>query len=230
MACSKMMYSQLFKVTDIISAQNSFRFCIEYLNIHPSEYRNIEHDNQFKHHETLFQCLETWVKRVEKDNQDPRNELTELMTRVQEEKSWFLRQDMAFLLNVNKEVLSDRKFFLSIWCKNKILPLSSADMANWLQHAKVIVFLLQKWSNHFTLFIGALRKVRRGGGEEKKDNQQRPKKAMAIAIGLTFTNHVKGKHWCELSRIKPVQSAAFYFSPSGFVSFFFFFLFQYTNT
>ena len=96
--CSSQLSSdQLSKVTDIVSADNSFRFCVEYLGIDRNQYKTTEYNAKFIHHDILFQCLELWKIRTEGEGLDARQELIELLTKVQEERRWFSKGDMAFL-------------------------------------------------------------------------------------------------------------------------------------
>ncbi len=94
---SQLSAAEISKVTDIISADNSFRFCIEYLEIERNQYKTIEYDNKFKHHDILFECIEIWRNKTEGEGLNVRRELTELLTKVQQERLWFTKQDMAFL-------------------------------------------------------------------------------------------------------------------------------------
>ncbi len=91
--------AQISKVTDIVSADHSLRFCTEYLRIDRNQFKTIEYNAKFNHHDTLFQCIEIWKNKMEGEGLDARENLIQLLMRVQEEKGWFSRQDMAFLFD-----------------------------------------------------------------------------------------------------------------------------------
>ncbi len=67
--------SHISRVTDIISAANRQRFCLEYLRIGLNEYETIDADSQFNHYKTLFKCLEQWKNKTEANGKNARNEL-----------------------------------------------------------------------------------------------------------------------------------------------------------
>ncbi len=106
---SQLSADKISKVTDIVSAQNSFRFCAEYLEIGPKKFKTIEYDAKHNHHDTLFQCIELWKNKTEVEGLDARQELTELLNKVQEERRWFSKQDMAFMFEGGKLHISDRR-------------------------------------------------------------------------------------------------------------------------
>ncbi len=106
---SQLSADKISKVTDIVSAQNSFRFCVEYLGIGPNEFRTIKYDAAHKHHDTLFQCIELWKNKTEVEGMDARQELIELLNKVQEERQWFSKQDMSFMFEGGKLYISDRR-------------------------------------------------------------------------------------------------------------------------
>ncbi len=94
---SQLSTAQISRVTDIISANNRQRFCVEYLRIDPNQYKTTEYDEKFKHHDILFQCINVWKNKTEGEGLDARQRLIEVLTKVQEEKGWFSKQDLAFL-------------------------------------------------------------------------------------------------------------------------------------
>ncbi len=102
---------QISKVTDIISADNSFRFCVEYLGIDRNQYKTIEHDAKFKHHDILFECITRWRHKTEGEGLDTLQELHKLLTTVQEERLWFSKQDLASIFDgENVTILPLRKY------------------------------------------------------------------------------------------------------------------------
>ncbi len=96
---SQLSTAQISKVTDIISANNRQRFSAEYLRINPNQYKTIEYDEKFKHHDILFKCINVWKNKIEGEGLDGRQKLIELLTKVQQEKGWFSKQDLAFLFD-----------------------------------------------------------------------------------------------------------------------------------
>ena len=98
--CSRQLSAaQISKVTDIISADNSFRFCVEYLGIDRNQYKTREHDAKFKHHDILFECITLWRHKTERKGLDTTEQLFKLLTTVQEERSWFSKQDLASIFD-----------------------------------------------------------------------------------------------------------------------------------
>ncbi len=109
---SQLSTAEISKVTDIVSADNSFRFCVEYLGTGHNQYKTIEHDTKHIHHDTLFECIERWKNKTEGEGLDAREELIQLLTKVQEERCWFSRQDMAFLSDGETTKISQQRMFL----------------------------------------------------------------------------------------------------------------------
>ncbi len=99
MACSDDKLSDLnvSKVTDIVSAENRCRLCVEYLGIALHEYKAIEADAQFIHHDTLFECIRRWRNMTEAKGYNAKDELVKILSSIQKERGWFSQQDMAFL-------------------------------------------------------------------------------------------------------------------------------------
>ncbi len=110
---SQLTTAEISKVTDIISADNSFRFCVEYLGINRNEFKTIEYNTKFIHHDTLFECIQKWKNSVEGDGLDARQELINILSKVQEEQRWFSKQDMAILFDEKTGKISRRsRFFI----------------------------------------------------------------------------------------------------------------------
>ncbi len=89
--------ADLSKVTDIISADNSLRFCTEYLGIDLNKFKTIQCEAQFSHHDTLYKCLDIWRKKTEAQGKLAKDCLSKMLTKIQMEKGWFSQLDMAFL-------------------------------------------------------------------------------------------------------------------------------------
>ncbi len=106
---SKLSAAQMSKVTDIVSAENCFRFCSEYLGIDRNTFKTIEYNAKSIHHDTLFQCIELWKNRMEGEGLDSRQELIELLIKVQRERHWFSKQDMAFLFDGETVTISQKR-------------------------------------------------------------------------------------------------------------------------
>ncbi len=90
------------RVADIIPVHNRMRFAVEYLGINPNQYKNVEADNQFRHHEIVFKCLELWRNMT----MGSRDELIKILSRIQIDHQWFKTEDMAFLQS--KELTSGK--------------------------------------------------------------------------------------------------------------------------
>ncbi len=100
--------AQMSKVTDIVSAENCLQFCSEYLGIDRNTYKTVEYNAKFIHHDTLFHCIELWMNKVEGQGLDTRQEMKELLLKVQEERHWFSKQDMAFLFDGDNVTISPK--------------------------------------------------------------------------------------------------------------------------
>ncbi len=98
--------ADISQVTDIVSADNRLRFCTEYLGTDRNEYKTIEFEAQFIHHDTLFECIRRWKNKTEAEGKNAKDELIRILCGIQKEKGWFSRQDMAFLHDV--AVISDK--------------------------------------------------------------------------------------------------------------------------
>ena len=98
--------ADISQVTDIVSADNRFRFCTEYLRTDRNEYKTIEADSKFIHHDTLFECIRRWKNKTEAEGSNVKDELIRILCGIQKEKGWFSQQDMAFLHD--RAVISDR--------------------------------------------------------------------------------------------------------------------------
>ncbi len=106
---SQLSAAQMSKVTDIVSAENCFRFCSEYLGIDRNTFKTIEYNAKFIHHDTLFQCIEIWKNKMEGEGLDSRQELIDLLTKVKEERHWFSKQDIAFLCDGEIVTISPKR-------------------------------------------------------------------------------------------------------------------------
>ncbi len=94
------------QVTDIISADNRLRFCTEYLGTDRNEYKTIESDAKFIHHDTLFECIRRWKNKTEAEGNHARNELIKILSSIQKERGWFSLKDIDSFkdkLNISKE-------------------------------------------------------------------------------------------------------------------------------
>ena len=100
-SCSNTLENKyISQVTEIISAPNRFRFAVEYLEINPNEYRTIESEAQFIHHDTLFECITRWKNKTEAEGNNAKDELVRILTQIRKEHGWFPHNDMAFLTDV----------------------------------------------------------------------------------------------------------------------------------
>ena len=81
--------ANISQVTDIISADNRFRFSVEYLGTDRNEYRTIQADSQFIHHDTLFECVRRWKNKTEAEGNNAKDELVQILTAIRKERGWF---------------------------------------------------------------------------------------------------------------------------------------------
>ena len=84
------------RVTDIISADNRFRFSVEYLGIDINEYNTIESDSRFKHYDTLLKCITKWKNKTA-GGKNPKDELVNILRQIIQEHGWFTFDDIKFL-------------------------------------------------------------------------------------------------------------------------------------
>ncbi len=97
---SKLENKDISQVTKIVSAPNRFRFAVGYLEINPNEYKTIESEAQFIHHDTVFECIRRWKNNTEAEGKNAKDELIKILTQIREEHGWFPHNDMAFLTDV----------------------------------------------------------------------------------------------------------------------------------
>ncbi len=92
--------ADISQVTDIVSAKNRFRFCVEYLGIDRNEYETIQDEAKFIHHDTLYECITRWKIRTEAQGKHLKDELIKILNQIRQERGWFPLNDMAFLTDV----------------------------------------------------------------------------------------------------------------------------------
>ncbi len=98
--------TDISKVTDIISADNRLRFSAEYLGIERNEYKTLEADAKFIHHDTLFECIRRWKNKSEAAGNNAKEELVQILSTIQRERGWLSQKDMAFL-NGGETIISE---------------------------------------------------------------------------------------------------------------------------
>ncbi len=98
--CSILSNSDISQVTDIVSANNRHRFAVEFLGIDGNEYRTIEADAKFIHHDTLYECITRWKNRIEADRNNAKDELIRILRQIQVVHGWFPGDAMMFLTDV----------------------------------------------------------------------------------------------------------------------------------
>ena len=106
---SQLSDAQISKVTDIISGDHGFRFCVEYLRIDRNKYKTIEYDAKFIHHDILFECIKLWKNKTEGEGLNAKQEVIKLLTKVQEEQGWFSKLDMIFLFDGEPVTISTER-------------------------------------------------------------------------------------------------------------------------
>ena len=95
------------RVTDIILADHRFRFSVEYLGINRIEYKSIEAEAKFIHHDTLFEGISRWKVKVETEGQDAKDELVKILRQIRKEHGWFTHDDVAFLSDITGSQISE---------------------------------------------------------------------------------------------------------------------------
>ena len=98
---------EISKVTDIINADNRLRFSVEYLGIDGNEYRIIESDAKYNHHDTLHECIRRWRNRTEAEGVNPRDKLIKILTEIRQTRGWFPFDVMSFLTDVTGMEISE---------------------------------------------------------------------------------------------------------------------------
>ena len=92
---------EISRVTDIIPADNRLRFSVEYLGIDGNEYRIIESDAKYNHHDTLHECIRRWRNRTEAQGFNTKDELIRILTEIRQTRGWFPFDAMSFLTDVS---------------------------------------------------------------------------------------------------------------------------------
>ncbi len=92
--------SEISKVTDIVSANNRLRFAVEFLGIDGNEYRTIEADAKFIHHDTLYECIKRWRNRTEAEGNNAKDELIRILNEIRRQHGWFPGNAVTFLTDV----------------------------------------------------------------------------------------------------------------------------------
>ncbi len=92
--------ADISQVTDIISAKNRLRFCVEYLEIDRNEYDTIQDEAKSIHHDTLYECITRWKIRTGAQGKHPKDELIKILNQIRREHGWFPFNAMAFLTDV----------------------------------------------------------------------------------------------------------------------------------
>ncbi len=109
---AELLDADISKVTDIVSAENRLRFSIEYLGIDRNEYKTIEADAKFKHHDTLYECIRRWKNRTEAEGNNAKDQLIRILNQIRKEHGWFPFDIMAFLTDVTgMEISPESKYF-----------------------------------------------------------------------------------------------------------------------
>ncbi len=93
--------SEISKVTDIVSANNRLRFAVEFLGIDGNEYRTVEADAKFIHHDTLYECIKRWRNRTEAEGNNSKDVLIRILTQIRTQHGWFPGNAMTFLTDVS---------------------------------------------------------------------------------------------------------------------------------
>ncbi len=106
--------ADISQITDIISAKNRFRFCVEYLEIDKNEFETIQDEAKYVHHDTLYECLERWKNKTEAEGKHPKDELVRILTRIREEHGWFPFDVMAFLTDGMGQIPASSKILFSL--------------------------------------------------------------------------------------------------------------------
>ena len=87
-------------MTDIVPADKRLRFAVEFLEIGGNEYRTIESEAQFNHHDTLYECIRRWRNRTEAEGVNPKDQLIGILTEIRQTHGWFPGSDISFLTDV----------------------------------------------------------------------------------------------------------------------------------
>ncbi len=92
---------EISRVTDIIFADNRLRFSVEYLGIDGNEYKKIESDSKYNHHDTLHECIRRWRNRTEVQGVNTKDELIRILNEIRQIHGWFSFNAMSFLTDVS---------------------------------------------------------------------------------------------------------------------------------
>ena len=98
---------EISRVTDIINADNRLRFSVEYLGIDGNEYRIIESDAKYNHHDTLHECIRRWRNRTEAQGVNTKDKLIRILNEIRQTHGWFPFDAMLFLTDVTGMEISE---------------------------------------------------------------------------------------------------------------------------
>ena len=105
--CSgQLSYSDISKVTDIVTANNRLRFAVEHLGIDCNKYRTIEADAKFIHHDTLYECIRQWKYKIEAEGNNAKDEMIRILAQIRVEQGWLPDDGMAFIADVKGVTIS----------------------------------------------------------------------------------------------------------------------------
>ncbi len=105
------------KVTEIVSADNRFKFSVTWLGIKPNEYKKIEAEAQFNHHDTLFECIRQWKNKTEAEGINAKDELIRILLQIRKGHGWFSDGDVEFLTEVTGMKIPESSKELLITCQ-----------------------------------------------------------------------------------------------------------------
>ena len=106
------------QLTDLVSADNRLRFCTEYLGTDRNEYKTIEADAKYFHHDTLFECIRRWRNKTEAEGNNVKDELIRILSSIRRERGWFSQQHMAFLQDVTAVSEASKRVFINFNVRN----------------------------------------------------------------------------------------------------------------
>ncbi len=111
----KLTGADISQITDIVSAKNRQRFCVEYLGLDRNEYETIQDEAKFIHHDTLHECITRWKIREESQGKHPKDELVRILTQIRKEHGWFTGHDMTFLTDVTGMKIPESSMNFLLW-------------------------------------------------------------------------------------------------------------------
>ncbi len=99
--------AEISQTANIIPPEYARKFAVEHLGTDGNEYKIIQSDKGFLHHDTLFEVLDRWRAKCSIEEKDAKKQLSNILKSIKQTKGWFSLSDISFLLNDDKGDISE---------------------------------------------------------------------------------------------------------------------------